>query len=104
MDDCESAAEKCPKKEIKATPHDSTRAICEAILRLEQGVKTQEYFVYFKFSQRSDGAKLPQSAADDIVRCCLKHKRLAQTGSFSLSGRCESLHSFDILRELYFAI
>jgi hypothetical protein len=38
------------------------------MLRLEQGVKTQEYVMYFKFSQRSYGAKLPQSAVGDMVR------------------------------------
>jgi hypothetical protein len=42
-------------------------------LRLEQGVKTQESFESFKFSQRSDGAKLPQSAEGDMVLGCLKN-------------------------------
>jgi small subunit ribosomal protein S6 len=54
---------------FQATPDYSASAICAAILRLEQGVKTQEYWMYFKFSQRSYGAKLPQSAAGDMVRC-----------------------------------
>jgi hypothetical protein len=40
----------------------------------EKGAKTQEYFESFKFLQRIYDAKFPQSAADDIVRRCLKQK------------------------------
>ena len=34
----------------------------------EKGVKTQEYFVYFKFSQRIYGENSRPYAADAIVR------------------------------------
>ena len=39
---------------------------------LEQGALLQEYFVYFKKAQRIYDTKLSQSAANAIVRCCLK--------------------------------
>jgi hypothetical protein len=43
----------------------------QAIFRQGDGRKTQEYLLYFKFFALSSGGKGPQSAADDIVRCCL---------------------------------
>ena len=48
---------------------------CRANLSSDQGAKTQEYFVYFKFLQRRVAAKDPASAEDDIVRCCLNFLR-----------------------------
>ena len=46
----------------------------------------QEYFVYFKFLQRSSGAKWPQGAAGDIVWYCRKYKNRLD-GRFLLQER-----------------
>ncbi len=39
---------------------------------LKKGAKTQEYFVYFKFEQRSSGTKDPQRAEGVFIQCFLK--------------------------------
>ena len=47
-----------------------------------QGAKTQEYLVYFKFLQRRVAAKDSESAEDDIVRCCHKKSYQRKRSSF----------------------
>ena len=44
----------------------------------EKGGKPQEYFVYFKFSQRICEGKGPSKPVDAIVRCCPRfYKRIS---------------------------
>ena len=39
-----------------------------------ESLKTQEYFVYFKFENCTVGAKDPTVAADDFISGCLKEE------------------------------